>query len=73
MKLKDAKINKGYIVVEINKKDKDAFKKICSLGILPGLNIKVIQKTPMIIFEVFHSRFAIDNELADNIHIKELI
>ncbi|KAA0257793.1 ferrous iron transport protein A [Deferribacter autotrophicus] len=72
MRLNDAKVNKEYIVVEIDKNDKDALKKICSLGILPGLNMKVIQKKPMIIFEVFHSRFAIDKELADKIIIKEL-
>ncbi|BAI79930.1 ferrous iron transport protein A [Deferribacter desulfuricans SSM1] len=71
MKIASAKLNKEYIVIDIEKNDTQALKKICSLGILPGLKIKIVQKQPMIIFEVFNSRFAIDNELADKIIVKE--
>ncbi|MGA1861760.1 FeoA family protein [Deferribacter thermophilus] len=72
MKLIDACENKNYIVTEIDKSDSSALKKICSIGILPGLKLKILQKKPMIIFEVFNSSFAVDNELATKIIVKEI-
>jgi len=53
-----------------DKKDKNAFKKICSLGILPGVEVAIIQKTPTIVFQVYNGIFAIDSYLGDKINVK---
>jgi Fe2+ transport system protein FeoA len=69
--LNNAKLNELYIVEMIDKDDKDAMKKLLSMGILPGIEIKVMQKKPVIVFEVYNSRFAIDEYLGEKIYVKE--
>jgi Fe2+ transport system protein FeoA len=44
-------------------------KKLLSMGILPGTELKVLQKKPTIVFEVYHSRFAIDNSLGEKVYV----
>jgi len=70
LKLTIADLNKTYLVESIDKKDKNAFKKICSLGILPGVEVAIIQKTPSIVFQVYNGIFAIDSYLGDKINVK---
>lgn len=70
MTLKDCELNKTYIVQDINMDNKYHFNKICSLGILPGAEITVIRKTPLILFKISHATFAIDLSLAAHIYVK---
>lgn len=70
MTLKDCELNKTYIVEGINMENRYNFNKICSLGILPGAEITVIRKKPIILFNISHSTFGIDTTLAENIYIK---
>ena len=44
--------------------------KLMSLGILPGTPIKLVQRFPSFVFEVGHSQFAVDKELADAIYVR---
>lgn len=71
MNLNSAKLNKYYIVEMIDNNDHEAMKKLLSMGILPGTELKVIQKKPLIIFDVYNSRFAIDKYLGEKIYVKE--
>jgi Fe2+ transport system protein FeoA len=70
MTLKDCELNKTYIVEGINMDNKNNFNKICSLGILPGAELTVIRKKPIILFTISHSTFGIDTTLANNIYVK---
>lgn len=70
IRLSEAQVGEKYTVIKIDSSDKEALKKICSLGILPGLNIEINQISPMIIFSIFNSRFAIDHNLASKIILK---
>lgn len=70
MTLKDCELNKTYIVEGINMENKHNFNKICSLGILPGAEITIIRKNPIILFKISNSTFGIDSTLANNIYVK---
>jgi Fe2+ transport system protein FeoA len=70
MTLKDCELNKTYIVEGINMDNKYNFNKICSLGILPGAEITVIRKKPIILFKISNAVFGIDATLANNIYVK---
>jgi Fe2+ transport system protein FeoA len=71
MTLKDCDLDKTYIVQEINMDNKYNFNKICSLGILPGAEIRVIRKNPLILFKISNTTFAIDFRLAEHIYVKD--
>jgi Fe2+ transport system protein FeoA len=72
MTLKECDTGKAYIVERLDTDDEKAFKKICSLGILPGIEIVVLQKKPCILFKVYNSQFSIDHQLAEKIYVEEL-
>jgi DtxR family Mn-dependent transcriptional regulator len=42
------------------------------MGVLPGLEIKLKQKQPSIVFNVGYSEFAVDEDMAKDIYIKVL-
>ncbi|MBC7196218.1 MAG: ferrous iron transport protein A, partial [Deferribacterales bacterium] len=62
MNLNDARVKETYIVENIDSSDVESMKKLLSMGILPGTELKVLQKKPTKIFEVYHSRFEIENK-----------
>lgn len=72
IKLIEAKIDEKYIVESIYKDDPSILRKVCSLGILPGVEVIVRRKSPTIVFEVYHSRFAVDKLIGDKIYVKQL-
>jgi len=45
-------------------------RKLMSMGVLPGEPIKLIQGFPSYVFEVRHSQFAADKDIADAIYIR---
>ena len=44
--------------------------KLMSMGILPGAPIKLIQHFPSYVFQIRHTQFAVDRELADAIYVR---
>jgi DtxR family Mn-dependent transcriptional regulator len=44
--------------------------KLMSMGILPGAPIKLMQRFPSYVFQVRHTQFAVDRELADAIYVR---
>jgi len=72
MRLMEATIGDKYIVESIDKDDPAILRKLCSMGILPGVEVIVRRKKPTIIFEVYHSRFAVDKLIGDKIYVKQL-
>jgi Fe2+ transport system protein FeoA len=53
----------------INTQDKEVLKKLISMGIQPGIKIKLLHRFPSFVFEVGNSCFAVDKELAENIYV----
>ncbi len=53
------------------KTDKDhVMNKLTAMGILPGLTVQLLRKTPSYLFQMGESQFAIDRGLAEKIHVR---
>ena len=50
-------------------KDARQVRKLAAMGILPGANIKAIQRFPSYVFQVGYSQFAVDRNLAEVIYV----
>jgi len=57
------------VITRINTKNPGILKKLMSMGILPGMTVRVIQKTPSIVFKVGNTTLAVDKDIASNIEI----
>jgi DtxR family transcriptional regulator, Mn-dependent transcriptional regulator len=44
--------------------------KMMAMGVLPGKEIRLIQGFPSYVFQVGHSQFAVDQEMAHTIHVR---
>lgn len=53
----------------INTQDKEVLNKLIAMGILPGNTIRLLHRFPSFVFEMENSSFAVDEELAENIHV----
>lgn len=63
-----AKNQKGKVAY-IHTQDQKKLQKIMAMGVLPGMSISLIQKFPSYVFQVGHSQFAIDKDLASAIYV----
>ncbi|MDY6820892.1 MAG: FeoA family protein [Deferribacterota bacterium] len=72
MTLNECKTNKIYIIDAIDANNENNFKKICSLGLLPGIEIAIVKTKPLIVFRLSNTLFAIDKYLARHIYVKEI-
>jgi DtxR family Mn-dependent transcriptional regulator len=66
--LDNVAVNQKGRVAYIHTHDQKKLQKIMAMGVLPGMTIVVIQKFPSYVFQVGHSQFAIDKELASAIY-----
>jgi len=62
---------KGHIDY-LQAKDDKQMHKLISLGALPGVPIKLLQKFPSYVFKIGQSQFAVDKELAGAIFVRIL-
>lgn len=46
--------------------------KLMAMGILPGAPIKLLQKFPSLVFEAGHTQFAVDEQIADAIFVRQV-
>ena len=44
--------------------------KLVAMGILPGKSVRLIQSFPSYVFQVGHSQFAVDKEMASTIFVQ---
>ncbi len=61
--------DKGKIVYIKTGKD-HVMNKLTAMGVLPGLTIQLLTKTPSYLFRMGESQFAIDKELAEEIQVR---
>ncbi|MFT9497646.1 MULTISPECIES: FeoA family protein [Thermotaleaceae] len=57
---------KGF-VAELNTNDENILRKLMSMGILPGMPLKVIQTFPSYVFQVGYTQVAVDKTIASAI------
>lgn len=53
----------------INTRDSETLKKLISMGLLPGNQVKLLHRFPSFVFEMGNSSFAVDKALAENIYV----
>ncbi len=70
--LKELRHNETARISYINTQDQDSLKKLLAMGILPGNTIKMLHRFPSFVFEMGNANFAIDKDLAENIHVMPL-
>lgn len=68
--LANLKSGERGVISYIHTKEKSALQKIMALGALPGSSIKLLRKFPSYVFQIGHSQFAIDREMAKKIFVK---
>ncbi|NWF92479.1 MAG: metal-dependent transcriptional regulator [Syntrophaceae bacterium] len=44
--------------------------KLLTLGILPGIEVEMVQRFPSFVFRIGHSQMAVDREMAEGIHVR---
>lgn len=60
----DLKKGQEGIIAELDTKNKNILRKLMSMGILPGMNVKMIQAFPAYVFQVGYTQVAVDKEIA---------
>ncbi len=68
--LKDLDVNDRGTIAYLATNDDGRLQKLMALGVLPGLQIRMVQRFPSYVFQVGQSQFAIDKEMADGIYIR---
>ncbi|MFT9496963.1 FeoA family protein [Anaerosolibacter sp.] len=62
--LSEMKRNQQGTVAELNTDNSNILRKLMSMGILPGMPLRVIQTFPSYVFEVGYTQVAVDKEIA---------
>ncbi|WP_352418655.1 FeoA family protein [Proteiniborus sp.] len=57
------------IIAELNTKSSNILRKLMAMGIMPGMNLKMIQTFPSYVFQVGYTQVAVDKEIASVIII----
>jgi DtxR family Mn-dependent transcriptional regulator len=70
MPLTDLAKNKDATVAYIQTQDRSALQKMIAMGILPNVNIRVLQKFPSYVLQMGKSQFAVDKELAGRVFVR---
>jgi Fe2+ transport system protein FeoA len=62
---------KGAVVTELLRVEDGAAAHLVAVGVLPGAEIRLVQRYPSYIFEIGHTEFAVDEGLAARIMVRE--
>lgn len=68
--LKDMEAKDRGTIAYLAINDKERLHKLIAMGLLPGLQIRMIQKFPSYVFQIGRSQFAIDKEMAEGIYVR---
>jgi ferrous iron transport protein A len=56
-------------ISRIETKNPRILQKLMSMGILPGLPVTLLRRSPSYLFEVDQTRYAVDSEIANHIYV----
>ncbi|NLM45550.1 MAG: ferrous iron transport protein A [Firmicutes bacterium] len=60
----------GAIIAELATRDHKVIRKMSSLGIVPGVSVTVLRKSPAVLLQCGHTKIALDRSLASLIYVK---
>lgn len=69
--LTEMKKNEEGTVAELSTTNNNILRKLMSMGILPGMSLRVIQTYPSYVFQVGYTQVAVDKEIASVILINK--
>lgn len=68
--LSDCKVKEKVKIVYVKTHNGQIMNKLMALGILPGLTVMLLRKTPSYLFQMGESQFAVDKVLAEKIQVR---
>lgn len=68
--LSDLEVKDKGKIAYLQAKDTNQMQKLISIGAIPGVSIALMQKFPSYVFQIGHSQFAVDKELANAIYVR---
>lgn len=60
-------------IVRIVSTSPDRVVKLSSLGVMPGVSIRLVQRHPAVVLQIAETTIAVDREVADEILVEPLI
>lgn len=57
-------------IAYLHPRKRETMQKLISMGVLPGMPIKLVQKNPSYVLEVDRTRYAVDREIASSIFVR---
>jgi DtxR family Mn-dependent transcriptional regulator len=57
-------------IAYIQLKDAQRLQKLMAMGVLPGVNVRVVRDYPAVVFEAGYSQFAVDEDIAADIFVR---
>gem|GEM_PF-1026656 len=67
--LSEMKKNEAGTVAELDTSNNNILRKLMSMGILPGMPLRMIQTFPSYVFEVGYTQVAVDKEIASTVKV----
>ncbi|AKB13714.1 MAG: FeoA family protein [Methanosarcina thermophila] len=57
-------------ISHLETKNPGILQKLVSMGILPGMPVTLLRRSPSYLFEVDQTRYAVDREIANHIYVR---
>ncbi len=57
-------------IAYIQMDDPARLQKLMAMGVLPGVPVALVRRSPSFVFEAGHSQFAVDEEIAANVYVR---
>ncbi len=70
MPLSECQAGESGKVAYVRAKNSSVLNKLTAMGVLPGLTIRTLARTPSFLMQLGESQFAIDSKLASHIYIR---
>lgn len=68
----DLDLRRRAVVAYVHMHNRDALRKLLAIGLLPGTELKLLQRTPALVFQTGRCQFAIDEEMARHVIVRYL-
>ncbi len=65
----EGKPQEAGVVAYLSTRENREIQKLMAMGILPGVQVKLIQRYPSYVFQMGYSQFTIDRDLAEKIYV----
>lgn len=69
MTLRDMNVGESAKVVMVNTTNHERMEKLLALGVNPGVTVKVLQKSPVLVIEIGHSQIAMEPLMGGSVNV----